>query len=156
MVASGAIRAALDEHGFSRSRFLGLRGKSASGFWSRSGSRGSAPQFGDRRAYQMDPANRREALREIALDVAEGADMVMVKPALAYLDSSERHATGLISPAPPSNVSRRVMVKAAAANGGSMATGSLMEILPLARRAEISPAPGAFSGGAPAERTGGF
>ncbi|HOM83475.1 MAG TPA: porphobilinogen synthase, partial [Armatimonadota bacterium] len=78
----GAIRAALDEHGFEQVAILAYAAKYASGFYGPfREAAGSAPQFGDRRAYQMDPANRREALREIALDVAEGADMVMVKPA---------------------------------------------------------------------------
>jgi porphobilinogen synthase len=78
----------------------------------------SAPQFGDRRSYQMDPANAREALREVELDLAEGADMVMVKPALAYLDVIHRVRETFDVPVGAYNVSGEfAMVKAAAANG---------------------------------------
>ena len=78
----------------------------------------SAPQFGDRRGYQMDPANAREALREVELDLAEGADMVMVKPALAYLDIIQRVRETFSVPVGAYNVSGEyAMVKAAAANG---------------------------------------
>ena len=78
----------------------------------------SAPQFGDRRSYQMDPANAREAVREAALDVAEGADMLMVKPALAYLDVVRQIRDNFDLPLAVYNVSGEyAMVKAAAANG---------------------------------------
>jgi porphobilinogen synthase len=78
----------------------------------------SAPSFGDRRSYQMDPANGREALREVALDVAEGADIVMVKPALAFLDVIARVRASVDLPVAAYNVSGEyAMVKAAAATG---------------------------------------
>jgi porphobilinogen synthase len=83
----GAIRRALDEAGFDQVAILSYAAKYASAFYGPfREAAGSAPQFGDRRSYQMDPANVREALREVDLDLQEGADMVMVKPALAYLD----------------------------------------------------------------------
>ncbi|MGH6961985.1 MAG: porphobilinogen synthase, partial [Dongiaceae bacterium] len=83
----GAVRRALDEGGLAATPILAYAAKYASVFYGpfREAAE-SAPQFGDRRGYQMDPANQREALREIALDIAEGADMVMVKPAMPYLD----------------------------------------------------------------------
>ncbi|MBI3911560.1 MAG: porphobilinogen synthase, partial [Armatimonadetes bacterium] len=82
-----AIRQALDEQGFASVGVLSYAAKYASAFYGPfREAAGSAPQFGDRRAYQMDPANRREALKEVLTDIQEGADMVMVKPALAYLD----------------------------------------------------------------------
>jgi porphobilinogen synthase len=83
----GAIRAALDEAGFAATPILSYAAKFASAFYGPfRDAAGSAPSFGDRRSYQMDPANRREARREVALDVDEGADLLMVKPALPYLD----------------------------------------------------------------------
>jgi porphobilinogen synthase len=83
----GAIRSALDTRGLVDTAILSYAAKYASAFYGPfREAADSAPQFGDRRGYQMDPANGREALREVALDLAEGADMVMVKPALAYLD----------------------------------------------------------------------
>ncbi len=82
-----AIRAALDARGFADTAILAYAAKYASAFYGPfREAADSAPQFGDRRSYQMDPANGREALREVELDLAEGADMVMVKPALPYLD----------------------------------------------------------------------
>src|SRR5690349_15181657 len=83
----GAIRAGLDEAGFVHVPILSYAAKYASGYYGpfREAAE-SAPSFGDRRTYQMDPANSDEALREVALDLAEGADMIMVKPALAYMD----------------------------------------------------------------------
>jgi porphobilinogen synthase len=82
-----AIRAVLDANGFANTPILAYAAKFASGFYGPfREAADSAPQFGDRRSYQMDPANAREAMREIELDLAEGADMIMVKPALAYLD----------------------------------------------------------------------
>src|SRR5262249_12555339 len=82
-----ALRSALDEAGFSQTPIMSYSAKFASALYSpfREAAE-SAPQFGDRRSYQMDPANGREALREIELDIAEGADIVMIKPALSYLD----------------------------------------------------------------------
>ena len=83
----GAIRDALDDAGFAATPILSYAAKYASAFYGPfREAADSAPQFGDRRGYQMDPANVREALREVRLDVEEGADIVMVKPALAYLD----------------------------------------------------------------------
>ncbi len=82
-----AIRRALDDDGFSGTPIMSYAAKYASGFYGPfREAAGSTPKFGDRRTYQMDPPNAREALREIALDIEEGADIVMVKPALAYLD----------------------------------------------------------------------
>ncbi|HLK48028.1 MAG TPA: porphobilinogen synthase, partial [Bryobacteraceae bacterium] len=82
-----AIRQALDAHGFERTAIMAYAAKFASVFYGPfRDAADSTPQFGDRRSYQMDPANGREAMKEIALDLEEGADMIMVKPALAYLD----------------------------------------------------------------------
>jgi porphobilinogen synthase len=82
-----AIRAALDEEGYQGIPIMSYAAKYASGFYGpfRDAAE-STPQFGDRRSYQMDPPNAREAIREVALDIQEGADIIMVKPALAYLD----------------------------------------------------------------------
>jgi len=83
----GAIRQALDAEGFTNTPIMAYSAKYASGFYGPfREAAGSTPKFGDRRSYQMDPPNAREALREIALDIEEGADIVMVKPAMAYLD----------------------------------------------------------------------
>jgi porphobilinogen synthase len=83
----GAIRRALDETGFANTPILAYAAKFSSGFYGPfREAADSAPQFGDRRSYQMDPANIREAMREIELDIEEGADMIMVKPAMPYLD----------------------------------------------------------------------
>jgi porphobilinogen synthase len=83
----GAIRKALDQSGYLNTPILSYAAKFASGFYGPfREAADSAPQFGDRRSYQMDPANIREAMREIELDIAEGADMIMVKPAMPYLD----------------------------------------------------------------------
>jgi porphobilinogen synthase len=115
----GAIRAALDAEGFTGTPILSYAAKYASAFYGPfREAADSAPQFGDRRGYQMDPANRREALKEVRLDLEEGADMVMVKPALAYLDviSDVRAATDV--PIAAYNVSGEyAMVKAATAQG---------------------------------------
>src|SRR5499433_4001424 len=82
-----AIRQALDSEGFTNPPIMAYSAKYASGFYGPfREAAGSTPKFGDRRSYQMDPPNAREALREIALDIEEGADIVMVKPALPYLD----------------------------------------------------------------------
>jgi porphobilinogen synthase len=127
----GAIRAALDEHGFSQTPILAYSAKYASGFYGpfREAAE-STPQFGDRRAYQMDPPNTREALREIELDVLEGADMIMVKPALAYLDVLARAREQFDLPLAAYNVSGEyAMVKAAARNGWIDEQRITMEIL---------------------------
>jgi porphobilinogen synthase len=96
----------------------------------------STPQFGDRRAYQMDPANGREAMREIAQDIAEGADLIMVKPALAYLDLIRRAREQFDLPVVAYNVSGEYsMVKAAALNGWIDEQRIVLEILTGIKRA---------------------
>jgi porphobilinogen synthase len=114
-----AIRRGLDDSGFSRLPILAYAAKFASGYYGpfRDAAE-SAPSFGDRRTYQMDPANGDEALREVALDLAEGADIVMVKPALAYLDIVRRVRETYGVPVAAYNVSGEyAMIKAAAARG---------------------------------------
>ena len=115
----GAIRKALDGDGFSGVPILSYAAKYASAYYGPfREAADSAPQFGDRRGYQMDPANAREALREVRLDVEEGADMVMVKPALAYLDIIRAVREAVDVPVAAYNVSGEyAMVKAAAARG---------------------------------------
>lgn len=136
--AVGAIRAALDGAGFAHLPIMSYSAKYASGFYGpfREAAEG-APLFGDRATHQMDPANLREALREHSLDVAEGADLLMVKPALAYLDVI--HATRMRFPELPLvayNVSGEfAMVKAAAANGWLEERRVVLEILTAIRRA---------------------
>jgi porphobilinogen synthase len=114
-----AIRSALDARGFTEVAIMAYSAKYASAFYGPfREAAGSAPQFGDRRTYQMDPANVREALHEIALDVEEGADVVMVKPALAYLDVVRAAREAFDLPIAVFNVSGEyAMIKAAAANG---------------------------------------
>ncbi len=114
-----AIREKLDEHGFQDVSIMSYSVKYASAYYGPfREAADSAPQFGDRRSYQMDPANAREAIREAALDVAEGADMLMVKPALAYLDVVRQIRDNFDLPLAVYNVSGEyAMVKAAAANG---------------------------------------
>jgi porphobilinogen synthase len=115
----GAIRAGLDDAGLTHVAILAYAAKMASAFYGPfREAADSAPKFGDRRGYQMDPANRREAMREIALDLDEGADAVMVKPALAYLDVLHEARQRFDAPIAAYNVSGEyAMVKAAAANG---------------------------------------
>jgi porphobilinogen synthase len=133
----GAIRAELDEEGFADTPILAYSAKFASAFYGPfREAAGSAPAFGDRRGYQLDPANGREALRETLLDVQEGADMVMVKPALAYGDliGAVRRETRL--PIAAYNVSGEyAMVKAAAAAGYLDERAAVLEILTSLRRA---------------------
>jgi porphobilinogen synthase len=114
-----AIRAGLDEAGFEDTPILSYAAKYASAYYGPfRDAADSAPQFGDRRTYQMDPANAREALKEIELDIAEGADMLMVKPALAYMDVIRRVKDATNLPVAAYNVSGEyAMVKAAALNG---------------------------------------
>ena len=115
----GAIRAALDRAGFKDVAVMAYSAKFASAYYGpfRDAAH-SAPQFGDRRTYQMDPANGREALREVAADVAEGADYVIAKPAIAYLDVLKDISLHCDLPIVAYNVSGEyAMVKAAAANG---------------------------------------
>jgi porphobilinogen synthase len=115
----GAIRAALDAAGFTQMPIMAYSAKYASGFYGPfREAADSAPQFGDRKSYQMDPPNRREAMREIALDIEEGADIVMVKPGLAYLDILREARDRFDEPLAIYNVSGEYsMLKAAARNG---------------------------------------
>ena len=114
-----AIRDALDDNGFSKVSVMSYAVKYASGYYGPfRDAADSTPQFGDRRGYQMDPANRREAMKEVALDLAEGADIIMVKPALAYLDIVREVRDAIDRPVAVYNVSGEyAMVKAAAVNG---------------------------------------
>jgi porphobilinogen synthase len=133
----GAIRRKLDENGFADVAILSYAAKYCSGFYGpfREAAQ-SAPQFGDRRTYQMDPANVREALREVALDLEEGADMVMVKPALPYLDVIQRVRERFDVPVGAYNVSGEyAMVKAAARNGWIDEKRVVLEILTGIQRA---------------------
>ena len=133
----GAIRSALDEAGLARTPILSYAAKYASGFYGpyRKAAQ-STPQFGDRRGYQMDPGNVREALKETALDLEEGADLVMVKPALSYLDVIARVKERFDVPVAAYNVSGEyAMVKAAAANGWIDGQRVMMEVLTSIKRA---------------------
>ncbi|HTU93887.1 MAG TPA: porphobilinogen synthase, partial [Gemmataceae bacterium] len=133
----GAIRAALDSAGFSHIPIMSYSAKYASGFYGpfRDAAE-SPPQFGDRGSYQMDPANSDEALREVALDLAEGADIVMVKPALAYLDIVRRVKERFGVPVAAYNVSGEfAMVKAAAQKGWIDERRVALEILTSIKRA---------------------
>jgi porphobilinogen synthase len=126
-----AIRRKLDEHHFTEVAILSYAAKYCSAFYGpfREAAQ-SAPQFGDRRSYQMDPANAREALREVALDVDEGADMVMVKPALPYLDVIHAVREQFDLPVAAYNVSGEyAMVKAAVRNGWLDEKRVVLEIL---------------------------
>jgi porphobilinogen synthase len=132
-----AIRAALDGAGFAGTPILAYAAKYASGLYGpfREAAEG-APRFGDRSGYQMDPANGDEALREVALDVAEGADMVMVKPALAYLDVLWRVKQAFGLPTAAYHVSGEyAMVKAAAERGWVDGERVMLEVLTSIRRA---------------------
>jgi porphobilinogen synthase len=132
-----AIRKGLDAAGFPHVPILSYAAKYASGFYGpfRDAAE-SPPQFGDRSTYQMDPANADEALREVALDVAEGADMVMVKPALSYLDIIRRVKDRFRMPVAAYNVSGEfAMVKAAARNGWIDERRVTLEILTSIKRA---------------------
>ena len=126
-----AIRGALDAAGATGVAILAYAAKTASAFYGPFREAvDSAPKFGDRRGYQMDPANRREAMREIALDLEEGADAVMVKPALAYLDVIREARTRFDAPIGAYNVSGEyAMVKAAAAKGWIDEPRIVLEIL---------------------------
>jgi porphobilinogen synthase len=133
----GAIRAALDDAGFADTAILAYAAKYASGLYGpfREAAEG-APRFGDRTGYQMDPANAGEALREVALDIAEGADMVMVKPAGAYLDVLWRVKQAFGLPTAAYHVSGEyAMVKAAAERGWVDGERVMLELLTGIRRA---------------------
>jgi porphobilinogen synthase len=133
----GAIRSALDQAGMQQALILSYAAKYASAFYGpfREAAE-SAPAFGDRRSYQMDARNAREALREVDEDVAEGADMVMVKPALGYLDVIQRVKERVTVPVAAYNVSGEYgMVKAAAAAGMVDEVGIVREVLTGIKRA---------------------
>lgn len=133
----GAIREALDEAGYETIPIMAYSAKYASCFYGpfREAAEG-APQFGDRKAYQMDPANADEAIREITLDVEEGADIIMVKPALAYLDVIRRAREEFDLPIAAYNVSGEfAMIKAAAKLGWLDGGKAMMEILTSIKRA---------------------
>jgi len=132
-----AIRRKLDENGFADVAILSYAAKYCSGFYGpfREAAQ-SAPQFGDRRTYQMDPANGREALHEVALDLEEGADMVLVKPAMPYLDIVQRVCERFDVPVGAYNVSGEyAMVKAAARNGWIDEKRVVLEIMTGIQRA---------------------
>ncbi len=133
----GAIREALDDNGFEKIPIMSYAAKYASAFYGpfRDAAE-SAPQFGDRRTYQMDPANGREALYEVDLDVNEGADIIMVKPALSYLDIIRRVRDRIDLPVAAYNVSGEFsMVKAAAEKGWIDEKRVTLEILTSIKRA---------------------
>ena len=132
-----ALRSELDREGFSETPIMAYSAKYASAFYGpfREAAE-SAPQFGDRRGYQMDPANAREALREVALDVEEGADIVMVKPALPYLDVIRRVRDAPNLPVAAYNVSGEYsMLKAAVQNGWLDEERAVLETLTGIKRA---------------------
>jgi porphobilinogen synthase len=132
-----AIRSALDQAGFENVPIMSYSTKYASGFYGPfRDAADSAPAFGDRRAYQMDPANVEEGVREAALDIAEGADFVMVKPALPYLDVLNRVKREFNFPTAAYNVSGEyAMIKAAAANGWIDEKRVVLELLTSIKRA---------------------
>jgi porphobilinogen synthase len=132
-----AIRRALDAGGHAEIAILSYAAKYCSGFYGPfREAADSAPQFGDRRSYQMDPGNAREALREVAQDLDEGADMVIVKPALPYLDIVQRVRAEFDVPVGAYNVSGEyAMVKAAARNGWIDEQRVVLEILTGIQRA---------------------
>lgn len=133
----GAIRKILDQNGFQRVAIMAYAAKYASGFYAPfREAADSTPQFGDRRSYQMDPANAEEALREVAMDIREGADIVMVKPAMAYLDIVHRVKQRFGYPVAAYSVSGEYsMVKAAGQNGWIDEQRIMMEVLLSIKRA---------------------
>jgi porphobilinogen synthase len=132
-----AIRTALDERGFDQVAIMSYAAKYCSGFYGPfRDAADSAPQFGDRRSHQMDPANADEALREVEIDIAEGADIVMVKPAMPYLDILWRVKARFAYPTAAYQVSGEYsMIKAAAQNGWIDEERAMMESLTAIRRA---------------------
>lgn len=132
-----AIREELDQNGFANTPILSYSAKYASGYYGPfRDAAGSAPQFGDRKTYQMDPANAREAMLEVLDDIEEGADMVIVKPALAYLDILKTTRELVNVPVVAYNVSGEYsMVKAAAANGWISEERIVMENMIAMKRA---------------------
>lgn len=133
----GALRHVLDEQGYTQTPIMAYSAKFASAFYGPfREAAGSTPQFGDRRSYQMDPANAREALREVELDIREGADIVMVKPAMAYMDVIHRVREYCDLPLAVYNVSGEYsMIKAAAQQGWIDERRVIMEVLTGLRRA---------------------
>ncbi|MEK7837129.1 MAG: porphobilinogen synthase [candidate division NC10 bacterium] len=133
----GAIRESLDEAGYEETPIMAYSAKYASAFYGPfREAAGSTPQFGDRRAYQMDPANGLEAMREVALDVDEGADIVMVKPALPYLDIISRVKSDFGLPVAAYSVSGEyAMIRAAGQLGWLDEERAIMEALTSIRRA---------------------
>ena len=133
----GAIREALDDHGFETTPILAYSAKYASAFYGPfREAADSAPAFGDRRGYQMDPANVREALRECKIDLAEGADAIMIKPALPYLDVIRAAREAFEVPLAAYNVSGEyAMVKAAARAGWLDERAAALESLTAIKRA---------------------
>jgi porphobilinogen synthase len=131
------IRQALDENGYYMKPIMAYSAKYSSAFYGPfRDAAGSAPQFGDRSSYQMNPANSNEAIREIELDIQEGADIIMVKPALSYLDIIRRAKDTFNIPIAAYNVSGEfAMVKAAAQNGWIDETRMIKEILTSIKRA---------------------
>jgi porphobilinogen synthase len=131
------IREVLDEKGFQHIPILSYAAKYASAYYGPfREAAGSVPQFGDRRAYQMDPPNVREALREVEQDIAEGADIIMVKPALAYLDVIRQVRDTFNYPLAAYNVSGEyAMVKAAAQRGWLDEQSVVLETLTAIKRA---------------------
>ena len=132
-----AIRATLDKNGFAETPIMAYSAKFSSAFYGpfREAAE-STPQFGDRKSYQMDPANSDEALREVALDIKEGADIVMVKPALSYLDLIRRARDTFNIPVAAYNVSGEFsMIKAAAERGWLDSEKVMMEVLTSIKRA---------------------
>ena len=132
-----AIRDALDSKGLTNVSIMSYAVKYASGYYGPfRDAADSAPQFGDRRGYQMDPANVREAMKEVSLDIAEGADIIMVKPALAYLDVVRLVRDNIVQPVAVYNVSGEyAMVKAAAQNGWIDEKRIVLETLTSMKRA---------------------
>jgi porphobilinogen synthase len=133
----GAIRAALDERGFENVAIMSYAAKYCSAFYGPfRDAAASAPRFGDRQTYQMDPANAEEALREVEQDIEEGADIVMVKPALVYLDVIRRVKDAFAYPTAAYQVSGEyAMLKAAARNGWIDERRAMMECLTAIKRA---------------------
>ena len=132
-----AIRRVLDENGFENTPILSYAAKYASSFYGPfREAADSAPQFGDRRSYQMDPPNQREAIREVALDIEEGADMVMVKPAMPYLDVIYRVKTEFQVPVAAYQVSGEyASLVAAQQNGWLDKDRTILESLTCIKRA---------------------
>ena len=132
-----AIRQALNDHGYEDTPVMGYAAKYSSGFYGPfREAAGSTPQFGDRKSYQMDPANARMAMREIEADITEGADIVMVKPALSYLDVIRQAKDRFDLPLAAYNVSGEYsMIKAASSLGWVDEKSVTMEVLTSIKRA---------------------